>query len=290
LRHEALAQGAFEGGAPELVRALESAARSFGVEVRTGAAVAQLRVESRAVRGVILRAGETIDASSVVSTCDPKRTFLEWIRPEELPPRLESRITSYRAKGQTAKVNLALSSPLRFRCRPELEVEWARTGETFDEVERAFDASKYRQFSKRPVLDIHVPSRSGEGFAPKGHHVASILVHWAPYDLRGGWTESARNELLDAVISEIEALAPGTGEAIVASEILAPIDLEERFGLSGGHIHHGEHGLDQLLARPTPECARHLTPISGLSLGGSGSFPGGGLTCGPAWLAAKSFG
>jgi phytoene dehydrogenase-like protein len=287
LRHEALAHGAIEGGAPELVRALESAARGFGVEIRTGAALARLRVASRAVRGVTLADGEGIDAARVVSTCDPKRTFLEWISPDELPPRFAQRMASFRAKGQTAKVNLALSRPLRFRCRPDLEVEWARTGETFDEIERAFDASKYGQFSKRPVLDIHVPSLSREGFAPKGHHVASILAHWAPFDRRGGWNEAARKELLDAVLDEIEALAPGTRAAIVASELLAPADLEERFGISGGHIQHGEHGLDQLLSRPTPECARHSTPIAGLFLGGSGSFPGGGLTCAPAWLAAR---
>ncbi|MHC4990967.1 MAG: phytoene desaturase family protein, partial [Planctomycetota bacterium] len=189
----------------------------------------------------------------------------------------------------TAKVDLALSGPLRFACRPELEIEHARVvGETLDDMEHAFDATKYRRCSDMPVLDIYVPSVSDPAVALEGHHVVSIVAHFAPYDLASGWTELAREQLGDTVLTTLARYAPAVPDQLVASEVLTPVDIEQRYGVSGGHIHHLEHALDQMIVRPALECARYATPVRGLYLGGSASHPGGGLTCGPGALAAAA--
>ncbi len=275
------------GGGAALVHSLERAARDLGVEIRTGVAVERIGVKNGTVTGVVLAGGEEITAGAVVSSCDPVTTFLGLFAAGELPHALEARITKYRMRGTTAKVHLALSRPLSFAGRPDLEVEYARTGETLDDQERAFDAVKYRRFSEQPLLDIYVPGVSRSGFAPDGHASVSILVHFAPHQLDGGWNNDARERLGDAVVAELDAIAPGTSSAIVAREVLTPADIAERYGVTGGHVHHGEHGLDQLITRPTPETSRYATPIRGFYLCGGGSHPGGGITCAPGALAAR---
>ena len=189
-------------------------------------------------------------------------------------------------RGTTAKVHLALDGPLEFACRPAERIAYARTAEDLDVLERAFDAVKYRAFSEVPVLDIYVPTVSQPSLAPEGHSVVSIIVSFAPIELAGGWTDDHKQQLLETVLRVLECYAPGIAQSIVSSEVLSPADLKRRYGLTGGHIHHGEHALDQLLIRPVPECARYATPISGLFLCGSGSHPGGGITCAPGALAA----
>jgi phytoene dehydrogenase-like protein len=158
-----------------------------------------------------------------------------------------------------------------------------------NEIERAFDAAKYRVCSERPHLDVCVPSALDATLAPEGKDLVSILAHCAPHDLDGGWSQGASEGLGDAVIDTLERVAPGTKQRILAREVLSPSDIERRFGITGGHIHHGEHALDQLLfMRPTPALAHYRTPIEGLYLGGSGSHPGGGVTCQPGALAAQA--
>ena len=161
-------------------------------------------------------------------------------------------------------------------------------GETVDDLERAFDAVKYRQMSERPVLDIHVPSMDQPELAPDGHHVASILVSFAPYELEGGWTDEARDTLYRRTLGTLEVHAPDIEELIVGHEVVSPADIEQRYGTTQGHLHHGEHSIDQLVVRPSPECARYGTPFEGLYLCGSGSHPGGGVTCAPGALAART--
>ena len=291
LRLESAGGASVRGGPQSLIDALEAAARAQGVEVRTGAEVRGITVSGGGVTGVSLDGGEQIDAAVVAASCDPRRTFLYLIPGRDITPKLEHRIQSFRMRGTTAKVNLALNAPLRFACRPDLEIEYARTGERMDDLERAFDAVKYGRFSERPILDIYVPTAASPDLAPDGHSVASILVHFVPDDLRDtrqGWTKKQREKLVKTVIDTLEQYAPGTRQSIVARDVLAPPDLEERYGITHGHIHHGEHALDQLLVRPCPECARYRTPIEGLYLCGSGSPPGGGLTCAPGALAASA--
>ncbi|MEE9296528.1 MAG: NAD(P)/FAD-dependent oxidoreductase [Phycisphaerae bacterium] len=287
LRAEVLAGQAVKGGPRSLIDALAAAARDNGVEIRTGAEVRDIRISDGRVNGVILADGESIDAAIVVASCDPKRTFLQMVNSRVVSVSFVHRIKNLRMRGTTAKVNLALNKPLRFACRPDLEVEYARTGKSLKEMERSFDAVKYGRFSSTLILDIHVPSVRTPALAPPGHSVVSILAHFVPYSIKGGWNDRLRVQLGDTIVDALSRYAPEVRSAIVGCEVLSPADLEQRYGLTGGHIHHGEHGLDQLLVRPCPECARYGTPIAGLYLCGSGSHPGGGLTCAPGANAAS---
>jgi phytoene dehydrogenase-like protein len=274
------------GGPAALVDSLGRAARHYGVEVRTGAEVERIRVKAGVATGVALARGEEISGAAVMSSCDPRTTFLQLLDPEHVSHSLERQVQIYRQRGTTAKVHLALDGPLEFTSRPGASFSHARVVTTLDGIERAFDAVKYRRFSERPMLDVYVPSASGGGYAPAGRASVSILAHFAPYDLQGGWVDAQRERLGDAVVAELVRVAPGVASSIVAREVLTPKDIEDRYNIRGGHVHHGEHALDQLIVRPTLDTARYRTPIANLYLCGSGSHPGGGVTCAPGALAA----
>jgi phytoene dehydrogenase-like protein len=278
------------GGPAALVAALERAARAAGAEIRTAAEVVRLHVENGRAAGVTLASGERLDAGTVIATCDPKRAFLELIAPGTLPIRIEEEYRRIRARGTAAKVHLALSGPLELAARPGQTFEHIRVGGGHvDDLERAFDAVKYREVSPNPHLEIRVPSVADPGLAPAGHHVVSILASYAPHDVAGGWTEKRRADLLESVLATLERHAPDVRRLIVAQELLTPADLETRYALTGGQLHHGEPALDQLLVmRPTPSAARYATSVPGLYLGGSGSHGGGGVTCTPGLLAAAA--
>jgi phytoene dehydrogenase-like protein len=247
--------------------------------------VERIRVGNGAVSGVVLKGGEELAARAVLATCDPHRALLELLQPGQLTMRLTARLRNFRCRGTAAKAHLALAGPLAFR---GVVAERARLGGgSVDFLERAFDAVKYRRFSERPFLEVFQPSVAESGWAPAGQHVAAVLVGYAPRDLDGGWSEASRAALGEAIRVALERWDPEVRAKLLAMEVLAPADLEARFGASGGHLHHGEHALDQLLfMRPTPETARYATPIPGLYLGGSGSHPGGGITGVPGWLGA----
>ncbi len=284
---DAVTSPAVRGGGPALIEALLRAATSAGVTVRTAAAVRQIRVADGRVGGVLLADGTPIESLVVAASCDPRHTLIDLMPPGAVNPQWDGRMRSFRARGTTAKAYLALDRPLTFACRPEHSVERARIGEHLDELERAFDAVKYRRWSSQPIFDIQVPTVHHPALAPAGHCVVSIDVHFVPFDLDGGWNDQRRTELQDVVLHRLEQYAPQLRQSLVACTLLTPHDLQERYGLSGGHIHHGEHALDQRLIRPALECARYATPIGGLYLCGSGSHPGGGLTCMPGALAAQ---
>ena len=279
-----------EGGPPALVKALLAAGRAAGTEVRTGAEVQRIRLDRGKVAGVTLASGEAIDAPLVLSSTDPKRTMLKLLAPGTLPLKIEEEFLRLRSRGSAAKVHLALSGPLELAGSDGRLDEAIRIGGGHvDELERAFDAIKYRRFSERPHLEIRVPTVADPSLAPAGHHVVSILASFAPYGLDGGWTEEARERLGEAVISVLERHAPDVRRRIVASEVLTPVDLETRFALTGGQLHHGELALDQLLVmRPSPSAARYRTSVPGLFLGGSGSHPGGGVRPTAGLLAAEA--
>jgi phytoene dehydrogenase-like protein len=285
---EATAGPGVAGGGPALVAALEKAARAAGVEIRTSATVERVRVADGGVRGVTLTGGEEIAAATVAAACDPKQALLSLLEPGTIPYRAERRIGGFRTRGTTAQVLLALTAPPRFAARPDGSTELARTGAHLDDLERAFDAIKYRRMSETPILEIHVPSVGTPGLAPTGGAVVSILVHFAPYELEGGWNEAVRERLGDLVVAMLERHAPGLAKSVAGRQVLTPVDLAARYALPQGHPHHGEHSLDQWLVRPTPECGRYATPVPGLFLCSSGVHPGGGLTCGPGTLAADA--
>ena len=276
------------GGASSLAMALERAARAAGAEIRTGADVRSISIHGGAATGVVLAGGEQITAGRIAASCDPRTLFLDLIPHATLPLTFEHRAGVIRSRGVSAKVHLALSGPLEYASRPGERIERARTSGSLDDLERAFDSVKYRRASERPLLDIFVPTVSRPDLGTSDGDVVSILVHFAPFDLEGGWTDAARERLGDAVVAELARVAPGVRKAIVGREVLTPADIAARYGASGGHIHHVEHALDQLVIRPTIETMRYATPVPNLFLCGSGSHPGGGVSGAPGALAAAA--
>jgi phytoene dehydrogenase-like protein len=279
------------GGPAALVAALVAAAKAQGAEIRLNSDVTRIRLASGGgVTGVTLASGETIDAPVVLSSADPKQTMLSLVAPGSLPISIEEEFRRFRARGSAAKVHLAISGPLEFEAAPGARHEAIRIGGGHvDDLERAFDAIKYRQFSARPNLDLRVPTVADPSLAPQGHHVVSILSSYAPYTLDGGWTEEAKRALGETVVKELERHAPNVRAQIVALEVLTPLDLEQEFALTGGQIHHGELALDQLLVlRPSASAARYATSVPGLYLGGAGNHPGGGVRPTAGLLAAEA--
>ncbi|HXT22019.1 MAG TPA: NAD(P)/FAD-dependent oxidoreductase, partial [Thermoanaerobaculia bacterium] len=297
LLHEAAPGRFVHGGPPALIAALERAARAAGVEIRTGAEVSRIRVENGRAVGVTVGAGtsagdgaDSIDAATIVATCDPKRTFLELIAPGTLPIRIEEEFRRVRMRGTAAKLHLALSGPLELAARPGQFFESIRIGGGHvDDLERAFDAVKYRDVAAKPHLEVRVPTVADPSLAPAGHHLASVLVTYVSHDVDGGWTEPRRSALVESVLSALERHAPTLRERLVAHQLLTPVDLAERYALTGGQLHHGEPALDQLLVlRPNASSARYATAVPGLYLGGSGSHGGGGVACTAGLLAAQA--
>lgn len=282
---ECAANQSIVGGPQALIAAVENAARDAGVDIQTGAEVERILLDrDRKVIGVKLLDGEEITTEVVATSCTPTTTFFNLLEPNQIDYSLEHGIQHYRSRGTTAKVNLAVNKERYFNGE---FAEFVRTGNSFDEMERAFDSVKYREFSKEPILDIHIPTIGDPSLAPTGHHVISILVHFAPHYFDEGWSETTKNRLYDHVIKTLEQYCSEISSTLVGSELQSPVDLEERYGLTNGHIFHGEHAVDQLITRPIPSCSRYKTPIQGLYLCGSGSHPGGGITGMPGYLGAK---
>ena len=284
---ECVAKNSLKGGPRSLIAALEKAVLSQGGEIRTDSEVNEIRVDKGQIKAVVLKDGEPIQAAIVAASCDPRHTFLDLVPGNQVENWQERRMQHIRGMGTTAKVNLALKSLLEFNGRSGEKIAFARTGHHLDHIEKAFDACKYGRFSIDPILDIYIPTVFNPDLAPAGHSVVSIVVHFVPYRLKKRWDRHEIEKLGDTIVNTVERYARGLSDAIVARQVLTPLDLEQRYGLVNGHILHGEHALDQLILRPTPECARYRTPIKGLYLCGSGSHPGGGITCGPGALAAS---
>lgn len=265
-----------------LIDALHAAAASAGATIRTGARVSRICVDagpdSLAATGVELVDGEQIAASKVICSADPKSTFLDLVGVRYLDIGFTNRIRRFRTDGLVAKLHLALREAPRF---DGLDAPTGRllVAPTMDAIEFAFDDAKYGQWSEHPVLELTVPSLEDPSLAPPGQHLLSAHVMFVPYRLKSGWTDAARVAIAGRVIDTLERYAPGLRKQIVASEFLAPPDIEARFGVTGGHWHHGEFAMDQMLMmRPTYEAAQYRTPIPGLWLCGAGSHPAGDLT------------
>jgi len=288
LLREAVVDKSVAGGPAALSRALLAAASESGVELRMNAPVRAIRVSTGTVTGVSLENGENIDAGGVASSCDPKRTFLSLLDAADVPDSVAEQIRIIKMRGTTAALRLALEKPLEFPGRPDYQAEEILTGKNIDGLEKAYDAVKYGEMSEIPHLAIKVPTLSERDIAPEGKHVAEILIHFAPYKLKGGWNDAARDELGRRALSVLETYAPGTEASILGKEVLTPTDLEDRYGITEGHVFHGEHSLDQLhTLRPSVDTSGYFTPIKGLFLCGAGSHPGGGITCAPGALAAE---
>jgi phytoene dehydrogenase-like protein len=284
------------GGAGALAEALTSAARQAGVEIRTGARVARIEAADGIVSGVTLCTGDTIAARCVVSNADPKRTLLGLLDPVHLAPEVVRRIQNIRARGTLAKINYAVSSLPRLNGIDDLhgaERSAALSGrirlaQNVDGIERAFDAAKYGTFADEPWIELTIPTVADPTLAPHGQHVVSAYVQYAPYQLRGTNWDTERDRLAHIATRTIEQYAPGFESSILARTTITPLDLERTYGLTGGHIFHGELSLDQwFVTRPLLGWARYRTPIAGLYLCGSGTHPGTGLDGRSGALAAR---
>ena len=294
------------GGLGSLTHALADAAKQAGAEIRTNAEVQHIQVKDGAVVGIVLSDGEEIKIEAVVSGVDPKRTFFKLLDPTQLDPTFALRIRNIRAAGTVAKVHLALGGlpafPALEHSEEALKALSGRIhiGPEIDYLERAFDASKYGEFSAAPWLDVTIPSVLDPALAPEGKHVLSAYVQFTPFKLKGpsadgsgsvkseaNW-ETRRRDLGEVVVKTLAAYAPDLPSLVEHVQVITPHDLETIYGFTSGHIFHEELALDQLFTmRPVLDWARYKTPIQGLFLCGSGTHPGNGLTGASGANAAK---
>ena len=278
------------GGVSGLINALRSSAESRGVEIRTNTPVRRIAIdqgqEGLRATGVQVDDGEQVAARNIVSSADPKTTFLTLLGAEYLEIEFTNRIRRIRSQGLVAKFHLALSGLPRFtgldRSNGQLII-----APDMATIENAFDDSKYGQCPADPVMEIVIPSLHDPSLAPDGQHVLSAQVMYVPYKMKNAWDSAAKDAFTDRIIDKIALYAPAIREQIVASELLTPIDLEQMFRVAGGHWHHGEFALDQLfMMRPTYGAGQYQSPVRGLYLCGAGSHPGGDITGGPGHNAA----
>jgi phytoene dehydrogenase-like protein len=288
------AWGIPKGGTGGISEAIGRAARAQGAEVRTEAPVAQVLTRDGRVTGVALESGEEIEADAVVSTVDPKVTFLDLVAPGQLDPSFESEVRRFKFRGSSGKVNLALDRLPEFTSLPNAEdLEHLRgaisLSPSTDEMEQAYDDAKYGRWSRRPYVDIIIPTLVDPSMAQPGKHVMSCFVQYAPYHLDpslGGWDEN-REAFGETVVDRIAEFAPNIRDAIVGRQVLTPLDIERTIGLTEGNIFQGELSLEQLFFnRPLPGYARFRTPIRDLWLAGSATHPGGGIMGANGRLAA----
>jgi phytoene dehydrogenase-like protein len=284
--------GFARGGTGAISNALAGAAREAGGEIRTSAPVRQVTTQNGRATGVVLESGERIDASVVSSSADPRRTFFGLLGADHLPPAFATELRRYRYRGSSAKVNLALDGLPDFRSLPGpgSHLRGAISiSPSVDYMERAYDDAKYGRYSRRPYLDIVIPTLTDPSLAPPGQHVMSCFVQYAPYELRHSSWDAEREAFGDAVIDTIAEHAPNIREIVLHRQVLTPLDLEREFSLTEGNIFHGELSLDQLFfLRPVPGWARYRTPVRGLYLCGSGVHPGGGIMAAPGRNAARA--
>ncbi|MDG1858411.1 MAG: NAD(P)/FAD-dependent oxidoreductase [Emcibacteraceae bacterium] len=278
------------GGIESLVSALVASATANGAEIRTNSPVKKINIQGdengQKATGVILQSGEEISADRVVSSADPKTTFFNLVGVDHLEIQFTNRIQRLSAEGYVAKLHIALSGVPEFNGVSQPKDRMIIASE-MDDIEFAWDDAKYGDVSENPVIEMVVPSLHDSNMAPEGQHVLSANVMYVPSKLNGGWTEAAKQKLTDRVIEEIAKYAPNIREQILHQELLTPADLEREYNVTGGHWHHTEFSLyEMMMMRPTYEAAQYKTPIPGLYLAGAGSHPGGGLMGGPGHNAA----
>src|SRR5258707_3733372 len=284
--------GFVRGGMGSVTEAMAASARSRGAMIRTNAAVERILVRGGRARGVVLQGGEEITAPIVVSNLDPVATFRRLVEEQHLPPDFVTEIRRFRIEGTSLKMNLALSGLPDFRALPGAPGPHHRATmhicPSMDYVEHAWDDAKYGRPSERPLLEMTVPTMYDPSLAPPGKHIMGIFLQYAPYTLREGNWDDLREPFSERVLDVIEEYAPNIRSIILDKQTLTPLDLERRFGITGGNIFHGEMSVDQMYSmRPVAGWARYRTPVAGLSVCGSGAHPGGGVMGAPGYNAAR---
>jgi len=283
--------GLVRGGTGSISNAIASSAREAGAEIRTEAPVTKIIIQNGQAKGVALENGDEIQARVVSSGVDPRLTFIKMAGPENLPDDFVEDLKRYKFRGSSGKVNLALDGLPDFTCLsgsgPHLRGAIS-ISPSVEYMERAYDEAKYGRFSRRPYIDIVIPSLTDPTVAPPGKHVMSCFVQYAPYHLTEGNWEEKREEFGNTVIDTIAEYAPNFRDIILHRQVLTPLDIERRFGLSEGNIFQGELSLEQLFfLRPVPGWAQYGTPIRNLYMCGSATHPGGGIMGASGLNAAK---
>jgi len=273
--------GLSRGGTGAISEAIAAAAREAGAEIRTETAVSKIIVKDGAAVGVVLANGDYLTGSVISSSVDPHVTFMKMIGAEHLPDDFVGDIQRYKFRGSSGKVNLALDALPDFTAMPGdgPHLRGAISiSPSVDYMERAYDSAKYGQYSKRPYVDIVIPSLTDPSVAPAGKHVMSCFVQYAPYHLKEGTWDEQREAFGDTVIDTIAEYAPNIRNIILHRQVLTPLDIEREFGLTEGNIFQGELTLEQLFfLRPAPGWAKYRTPVRNLYMCGSATHPGGGI-------------
>jgi phytoene dehydrogenase-like protein len=276
--------GYVEGGMGALTQALARSAQAAGAEIRTGCTVAAIEASDGRARGVRLAGGEVLPARAVASNADAHVTFEKLLAPEHLPAKFREAVARIDYSSASMKINFAVSELPDFTCRPgkaepgPQHMGTIHIGATLDDLERAYDDAKFGQPSAKPVIELTIPSVLDRTLAPKGHHMVGLFVQYAPYRLASGDWDGIKDAFADRCVAEIDRVAPNFGKSILHREILSPLDLERRFGLTGGNIFQGAMGLHQLFSlRPVPGWSDYRTPLRGLYLCGAAAHPGGGV-------------
>jgi phytoene dehydrogenase-like protein len=284
--------GFVRGGMGAVSEAIAACARASGATIRTNTTVSQILVRDGRAKGVVLEDGEEIEGATVASNLDPKITFLRLLEEKHLDGDFVAAIRRFRIEGTSCKVNLALNGLPEFTAFPGAPGPHHKATmhicPSVEYVERAWDDAKYGRPSERPLLELTVPTMYDPSLAPPGKHIMGIFLQYAPYTLRSGTWDELREPFGDRVISLIEEYAPNIRNIVEHRQVLTPLDLERRFGITGGNIFHGEMSLDQMFVmRPVAGWARYRTPIQGLYLCGSGAHPGGGVMGAPGYNCAR---
>ena len=283
--------GFSRGGTGAISNAIGAAAREAGVEIRTQAAVDRILVKNGRAAGVVLKSGEEISATVVSSSVDPHLTFEKFLQPDELPSDFLEAVRRYKYRGSSGKVNIALDGLPDFKAMPGTGAHLRGAmsiSPGVEYMERAYDDAKYGNFSRRPYIDMVIPSLTDPSVAPPGKHVLSCFVQYAPYKLAHGTWDDQREAFGDTVVDTIAEHAPNIKKHIVGRQVLTPLDLEREFGLTQGNIFQGELSLEQLFfLRPVPGWAYYRTPIDNLYMCGSATHPGGGIMGAPGRIASQ---
>ena len=279
------------GGMGAITQALAAAGAKLGVEIRTNASVAQIDIRDGRARGVVLEDATEIRAKVVLSNADPKRTFLGMMPENELPADFVHAVRGIRMAGPCAKVNMVLAEEPRFKGTSSQATPLERTFYTLvpslEFAERCYDIAKFGEIPEQLWVDCVVSSNADDSLAPAGKHILTCFVQYVPYHLKQGTWDENRELLGDRVVKKIAEYAPNVPGAIVARQVLTPLDLERTYGLTEGNIFHGDLSLEQLFfMRPVAGWAKYRTPVDGLYLCGAGAHPGGGVTGAPGHNAA----
>src|SRR5258708_1525633 len=241
--------GFARGGTGAISNAIADAARELGAEIRTEAPIARIIVKNNRAQGVVLQNGDEIHADLVSSSVDPRNTFIRFIEEGQLPDEFLEEVRRYKFRGSSGKVNIALDALPDFKCLPGPGAHLRGAisiSPGVEYMERAYDDAKYGNFSRRPYIDMVIPSLTDPSVAPAGKHVLSCFVQYAPYKLANGTWDEQREAFGDNVIDTLAEYAPNIEYTIVGRQILTPLDLEREFGLTQGNIFQGELSLEQL--------------------------------------------